>query len=71
LRKKDEVITKMLNEKQKILGEILNIPHEDFDNIAEVSSSLHLENIFQHFCCDYTGGFKKRLLGSRFINANF
>ncbi|XP_064651024.1 uncharacterized protein LOC135502270 isoform X5 [Lineus longissimus] len=43
LRKKDEMISKSTNEKMKIIAEILNIPHEDFDNIAELAAVIEGE----------------------------
>ena len=39
LRQKDEEVTRILEEKQKIISEILHIPEEEFDTIADIASS--------------------------------
>ena len=36
LKQKDELIQQTVAEKRKLIGEILNIPPEDFEHIAEV-----------------------------------
>ena len=39
LRQKDEEVSRILEEKQRIISEILHIPEEDFDTIADIASS--------------------------------
>ena len=39
LRQKDEEVSRILEEKQRIISEILHIPEEDFETIADIASS--------------------------------
>ena len=39
LRQKDEEVSRILEEKQRIISEILHIPEEDFDTIADIASN--------------------------------
>merc|ERR1712088_597113 len=39
LWQKDEEVSRILEEKQRIISEILHIPEEDFDTIADIASS--------------------------------
>lgn len=38
LRRKDEVIRQALSEKQSLVADILNIPREDFEHVADIAS---------------------------------
>ncbi|XP_034949191.1 rho guanine nucleotide exchange factor 12 isoform X2 [Chelonus insularis] len=40
LRRKDEIIKQALAEKQSLVAEILNIPKEDFEHVADMASEL-------------------------------
>jgi len=46
LRQKDEEVTRILDEKQKLIGQILQIPEEHFDMITDIASnSLHKREV--------------------------
>lgn len=38
LRRKDEIIKQALREKQLLMADILNIPKEDFEHVADIAS---------------------------------
>ena len=49
LKRKDELIQNTLAEKQKIVADILQVPQEDFDNIADVSRQIY--NLSYYMWC--------------------
>ena len=42
IKTKDEIVRQALHEKQQLVAEVLHLPADDFENIAEVSHQRHL-----------------------------
>ena len=62
LRRKDKEVARALEEKQKLIEEILNIPHEELDTIAaEVESTLTFPLRLKTYCLRVGFSDKRRL----------